>query len=153
MSIIVNTFLKNFSIFFYYISTRIKSSPMHLIFCQGISISPLCENILNSLLLPGTIIDVILPVSKSAQTSCTYPKSFSIINIYNFFMFKIHTFINHNSLLLFSFLLLYSLKNILLHINRIIFIHIKNKKVIIDTYLLLPSLIIHLFYMVYCTFF
>ena len=63
---------------------------MHLIFCQGITMSLFCENIFKNLLFPGTIIDVmvarlivvlfygtmicvIFPVSKSAHTSCTYP--------------------------------------------------------------------------------
>ena len=42
---------------------------MHLIFCHSITMSLLEENMLRSLLLPGTIIDVIVPLSKSAQTS------------------------------------------------------------------------------------
>ncbi len=44
----------------FYISTKIKSSPIHLMFCQGITISLFCENIFNTLLLPGTIIDVMV---------------------------------------------------------------------------------------------
>lgn len=43
-----------------YISTNIKSSPIHFTFCQGITISLFEENILIILLLPGTIIDVIV---------------------------------------------------------------------------------------------
>ena len=53
----------------YYISTNIISSPIHFIFCHGITISFALENIPKILLLPGTIIDVIFPFSKSAQTS------------------------------------------------------------------------------------
>lgn len=41
-------------------------------FCQGITIS-FEENTLNNLLLPGTTIEVIMPVSKLAFTSCTKP--------------------------------------------------------------------------------
>ena len=42
---------------------------MHFIFFQGITISLLEAKIFIILLLPGTIIDVITPVSKSAHTS------------------------------------------------------------------------------------
>lgn len=46
-------------------------------FSHGIVISLLLVNIPNNLLLlPGTIIDVIVPVFKSAVTSCTNPSLF-----------------------------------------------------------------------------
>ena len=51
------------------ISTNIISSPIHFIFCHGIIISLLEEKKLINLEEPGTIIDVITPVSKSAFTS------------------------------------------------------------------------------------
>ena len=44
----------------FYISTNIKSSPMHFIFFHGITMSLFCENIFNNLLFPGTIIDVMV---------------------------------------------------------------------------------------------
>ena len=67
----VNTFLKKFYIF--YISTKIKSSPIQCICSHGIIISLLLENKLRNLLFPpGTIIEVILPVWKSAHTSKIY---------------------------------------------------------------------------------
>ena len=45
----------------FYISTRITSSPMHFIFCHGITTSLLDEKTFNNLELPGTIIEVIIP--------------------------------------------------------------------------------------------
>lgn len=54
----------------FYILTKIISSPMHVILSHGIVISFELENIPKNLLeLPGTIIDVIVPVAKSAVTS------------------------------------------------------------------------------------
>ena len=50
-----------------------------------------------SLHIPGTIIEVIVPVSKSAHTSCTKPKPFSIFYINHFFMLKIHSLLSHAS--------------------------------------------------------
>ena len=44
----------------FYISTNITSSPIHLIFCHGITISFELEKKLKILLLPGTIIDVMV---------------------------------------------------------------------------------------------
>ena len=52
-----------------YISTNIMSSPIHFIFSHSIIISSSLANIFIIFLLPGTIIDVILPVSKLAHTS------------------------------------------------------------------------------------
>ena len=46
---------------------------MHLISFHSITISLELENIFSILLLPGTIIEVIVPLSKSAHTSCTNP--------------------------------------------------------------------------------
>ena len=43
-----------------YISTNIISSPIHFIFCHGITISLLLANIFNTLFVPGTIIDVMV---------------------------------------------------------------------------------------------
>ena len=69
---------------------------MHFIFSHSIIISLFDEKKFNILLVPpGTIIEVIFPVSKSAHTSCTYPKSFSVCYIYNFFSSKIHSIILH----------------------------------------------------------
>ena len=73
------------------ISTNIISSPLHFIFCHGMTISLLLANILRNLLLPGTIIDVIVPVSKLAVTSCTKPKSSSVCYVYNFLVFEIQS--------------------------------------------------------------
>ena len=60
-------------------STSIMSSPMQCIFSHGMAISFLFENMLANLLSPGTIIDVIDPVFKSAHTSCTYPSLFPLL--------------------------------------------------------------------------
>ena len=51
-----------------YTSTSIMSSPIFEILSHGIVMSPLLPK-LKILLDPGTTIDVILPVSKSASTS------------------------------------------------------------------------------------
>lgn len=96
----------------FYISTNITSSPIHLIFCHWITISLLEDIMLKKRLLPGTIMEVIVPVSKSAHTSCTKPKSFSVFYINNFFMFKIHSLLSHASslyIILFYYMLLFFL--------------------------------------------
>ena len=69
---------------------------MHLIFSHCITISLLDDSMLKNRLPPGTIIDVIVPLSKSAQTSCTNPKSLSVSYIYHFFMFEVHSFLPHS---------------------------------------------------------
>lgn len=50
----------SFSLLSSHISTSIKSSPIHLMFFHGITISLFCENRFNTLLLPGTMIDVVV---------------------------------------------------------------------------------------------
>ena len=69
---------------------------MHFNFSHSIIISLFDEKKFNILLVPpGTIIEVIFPVSKSAHTSWTYPKPFSICYINNFLPSKIHSIILH----------------------------------------------------------
>ena len=54
----------------YYILTKIISSPIQTIFSHGIVISlELEKNPYYLFVLPGTIIEVIVPVAKSAVTS------------------------------------------------------------------------------------
>lgn len=54
----------------YYILTKIISSPIQTILSHGIVISlELEKNPNNLFVLPGTIIEVIVPVAKSAVTS------------------------------------------------------------------------------------
>ena len=61
LQVLCQYFFKKFYIF--YISTKIKSSPIQCICSHGIIISLLLENKLRNLLFPpGTIIEVILPV-------------------------------------------------------------------------------------------
>ena len=69
----------NFYFMWNYIFTKIISSPIHVMFSHGIVMSFELENSPNSLLLfPGTIIEVIVPDSKSAVTSWTYPNLFPL---------------------------------------------------------------------------
>lgn len=45
------------------------SSPMHRMFFHGMTMSLFPANMLSLLVVPGTMIDVITPLSKSAVTS------------------------------------------------------------------------------------
>ncbi len=55
------------------------SSPMQVMFSQGMMMSSPAEKMLKNLEFPGTIMDVIVPVFKSAVTSCTCPRRFAFL--------------------------------------------------------------------------